>query len=53
MIGPFTSFLTFPSTMINIDWNDYRGAQRQALQKCKDFDKQDITLSVSIQYKLV
>jgi hypothetical protein len=26
MIGPLTSFIVFPSTLINIDWTDYSGA---------------------------
>ena len=52
MIGPVSSFMTFPATLVNIDWSEYPGSQRQPLQKVKDFKGQDVTLSFSIQYKL-
>jgi len=47
MIGPFTSFLTFPSTLVNIDWTDYTGAQRGPLT-VRDNDGQDIRFAFSI-----
>jgi len=48
MIGPFTSFITFPATHVNIDWSTYDQAQRGPLLKVKDHDSQDITLSFSL-----
>ena len=36
LIGPFTSFLTFPATMVNIDWSDSPGSQRPAITSLKD-----------------
>ena len=47
MIGPFTSFLTFPSTLVNIDWTYYTGAQRTPLT-VRDNDGQDIRFAFSI-----
>ena len=52
LIGPFTSFFTFPATLVNIDWSEYPGSQRGPLQKVKDSGGQDITLSFAIQYRL-
>jgi hypothetical protein len=52
LIGPFTSFFTFPATLVNVDWSDYPGSQRGPLLKVKDSGGQDITLSFSIQYEL-
>jgi hypothetical protein len=31
VVGPTISFLTFPSTLVNIDWTDYKDAQRTPL----------------------
>jgi len=50
-IGPTTSFITYPSTYINLDFTHYPGAQAQPLT-VKDKGGQDIVLSMSIQYKL-
>jgi hypothetical protein len=50
-VGPFASFLTFPSTLVNIDWTDYSGAQRSPLT-VRDNDGQDIRFAFSIQYRL-
>lgn len=47
MVGPTTSFLTFPATLVNIDWTDYTGAQRAPLT-VRDNDGQDIRFAFSI-----
>jgi hypothetical protein len=51
MVGPTVSFLTFPATLVNIDWTDYSGAQRAPLT-VRDNDGQDIRFAFSIQYRL-
>ena len=51
MIGPTTSFITFPSTLVNLDFTHYPGAQHIPLT-VKDKGGQDIVLSFSIQYRL-
>lgn len=50
-IGPVMSFITFPSTLVNLDFTDYPDAQSKPLV-VKDNDGQEITLSFAIQYKL-
>ena len=52
MIGPISSFITFPATLVNYDWSDYDGSKSPPLDNCKDSGGQIITLSFSIQYKL-
>ena len=51
MVGPTVSFLTFPATLVNIDWTDYSGAQRAPLT-VRDNDGQDIRFAFSVQYRL-
>ena len=36
MIGPVQSFVTFPATLVNIDWSKFNGAQRGPIEKAKD-----------------
>ena len=50
-LGPFSSFVTFPATLVNIDWTDYPDAQYKPLQ-VRDNAQQDIIFSFSVQYKL-
>ena len=50
-IGPFNSFIVFPSTLVNMDFTEFPDAQSKPLV-VKDSDGQEITLSFSIQYKL-
>jgi len=50
-LGPFSSFVTFPATLVNIDWTDYEGAQYKPLD-LRDNAQQDVRLSLSVQYKL-
>ena len=52
MIGPFSSFFTFPATYINIDFADYPNAQRKPLKKVKDSSGQDMEFAFSLQLKL-
>jgi len=54
LIGPFTSFLTFPATLVNTDFADYTRSKddRAPLQKVKDNGGQDITLSFAFQFEL-
>lgn len=51
LIGPVNSFVTFPATLVNMDFTDFEGAQSKPLV-VKDKDGQEIRLSFSIQYKL-
>jgi hypothetical protein len=51
IIGPVDSFFTFPATLVNMDFNDFPGAQSTPIN-CKDKDLQEIKLSISVQYKL-
>ena len=50
-IGPVMSFITFPSTLVNIDFTEYPDAQSRPLV-VKDNDGQEIRLSFSVQYRL-
>ena len=50
-IGPFNSFITFPATLVNMDFTEFPDAQSKPLV-VKDNDGQEIRLSFSIQYKL-
>ena len=50
-IGPVMSFITFPSTLVNIDFSEYPDAQSKPLV-VKDNDGQEIRLSFSVQYRL-
>ena len=52
LIGPFSSFFTFPATYINIDFTEFPGAQRKPLEKVKDSTGQDMKFSFSLQLKL-
>jgi hypothetical protein len=45
------SFITFPSTLVNIDFTEYPDAQSRPLT-VKDNDGQEIRLSFSVQYRL-
>jgi hypothetical protein len=51
-IGPIQSFFVFPSTLINIDFTDYKGADHPPIE-VKDKIGQTVTLSFSLQYKLL
>lgn len=53
MIGPFTSFITFPATNINFDWSDFPNSNAGPITNIKDAGLQDMTLQMSMQYKLV
>lgn len=50
-IGPVMSFITFPSTLVNIDFTEFPDAQSRPLT-VKDNDGQEIRLSFSVQYRL-
>jgi len=50
-IGPINSFITFPATLVNLDFTEFEGALAKPLT-VKDSDGQEIKLSLSIQYKL-
>lgn len=47
LIGPFNSFETFPSTLVNMDFSDYQGAASTPLI-VKDNDGQEMQMSFSI-----
>lgn len=51
MIGPQYSFITFPSTLQNIDFTTFPNAQHGPIN-VKDSGGQDIQLSISVQYRL-
>ena len=51
IMSPISSFLTFPATLVNIDFTDYPGAKATPVL-VKDSDGQEMTLSFSLQYKL-
>ena len=51
LIGPINSFITFPATLVNLDFADFDGATNRPLV-VKDNDGQEIRLSFAIQYKL-
>lgn len=53
MIGPFSSFITFPATLVNFDWSTYEGSKGKPLENVKDAQLQDMTIQMSMQYKLV
>lgn len=50
-IGPVNSFITFPATLVNMDFTEYPDAQSAPIL-VKDKAGQEIRLSFSIQYKL-
>lgn len=50
-IGPVMSFITFPSTLVNLDFTEFPDAQSMPLV-VKDNDGQEIRLSFSVQYRL-
>lgn len=50
-IGPINSFITYPATLVNMDFTDYDGANARPII-VKDKDGQEIRLSFSIQYRL-
>ena len=52
LIGPFNSFETFPSTLVNMDFANYPNAASGPLV-VKDNDGQEMIISFSIQYKLM
>jgi len=52
MIGPISSFITFPATLVNYDWSDYENSKATPLTNVKDNGNQDMSISFSIQYKL-
>ena len=47
LIGPINSFITYPATLVNYDFADFRGAANRPLV-VKDNDGQEIRLSFSI-----
>jgi len=47
LIGPINSFITFPATLVNLDFADFDGATNRPLV-VKDNDGQEIRLSFSI-----
>ena len=51
MIGPQYSFITFPATLVNIDFTSFPGAQHGPIS-VKDAGGQDIDLQISVQYRL-
>lgn len=51
MIGPQYSFITFPATLVNIDFTNFPGAQHGPIM-VKDNGGQDIQLSIALQYRL-
>ena len=51
LIGPVSSFYTFPSTLVNMDFTEFPDAKSKPLL-VKDNDGQEIKLSFSIQYQL-
>ena len=50
--GITSSFLTFPATIQNIEFTDYKGAESAPLQ-ARTEEGLTVTLSLSLQYKLV
>jgi hypothetical protein len=50
-IGPIQNFITYPSTLVNVDFTDYPGAEGRPME-VKDSNGQAITLSFAIQYRL-
>jgi hypothetical protein len=50
-LGPFSSFMTFPATLVNIDYSNFKGSKYPPIA-CRDGDQQQIELSMSVQYKL-
>ena len=51
MVGPQYSFITFPATLVNLDFTEFQGAAHGPI-RTKDIGGQDILLSLSIQYRL-
>ena len=51
LIGPVNSFVTFPSTLVNMDFTEFANATAKPII-VKDSDGQEIRLSMSLQYKL-
>ena len=47
VMSPIQSFLTFPATLVNIDFTDYPGAKATPVL-VKDSDGQEMTLSFSL-----
>jgi len=36
MIGPFSSFIAFPATLVNFDWSTYTGSKAPPIDNLKD-----------------
>lgn len=50
LIGPFSSFIQFPSTQVNVDFADLPGSQRKPIDARSGVP---IKMSFSMQYKLI
>lgn len=50
-LSPTSSFITFPKTQVNLDFNEFSGAAAAPLQ-LKDNIGQEIRFQFSLQYKL-
>lgn len=44
MIGPISSFITFPATLVNYDYSDYENSKAKPLENVKDGGSQVMTL---------
>jgi hypothetical protein len=51
MIGPFSTFYTFPSTQVNIDFNNFPNANSPPIATTSNGTS--VTISFSYQYILI